>query len=188
MRDVSPKGINLKTSDAPFDNHSIKHEARGLRNKKSKRQALAKRHTRAIAASMNRELDVARSPPRPRPRRIRSIRLYLTRRATNLSLAAFRFDPAPPAACTSSRRSCRAPLAKTLLADAFAAAVADAVRRLGQHALHRRPLLCHRDYTVRMEGCQFARTKIVEERAIAFNIAPRPPAEADEARTRQRAA
>ena len=39
MRDVSPKGINLKTSDAPFDNHSIKHEARGLRNKKSKRQA-----------------------------------------------------------------------------------------------------------------------------------------------------
>jgi len=55
-----PKGI--KPSDAPFDNHSIKHEARFLRNKKSKRQLLAKRHTRAIAASMNRELDVARSP------------------------------------------------------------------------------------------------------------------------------
>jgi hypothetical protein len=59
-RDVSPD--RDKPSDAPFDNHSIKHEARGLRNKKSKRQALAKRHTRAIAASMNRELDVARSP------------------------------------------------------------------------------------------------------------------------------
>ena len=39
-RDVSPE--RDKPSDAPFDNHSIKHEARGLRNKKSKRQALAK--------------------------------------------------------------------------------------------------------------------------------------------------